>query len=213
MKETGIIMQKIKGNFFIVSAPSGAGKTTLCQRLIADLPDIQLSVSYTTRKPRKGEINDRDYTFIDASEFYRMIESGAFIEWAEVHGNYYGTSRERLEARLVEGIDVVLDIDVQGAKQMRTTCSKGVYIFILPPSLEILMERLQTRMSNSPEDIRRRMKSSVKEIKEYKTYDYVILNDSLDKALTELKAVIIADRVRTERAESHWIKNFNLQEE
>lgn len=206
-------MEKSKGNLFIISAPSGAGKTTLCQRLIADLPDMQLSVSYTTREPRKGEVNNQDYTFISENTFCRMIEDGAFIEWAKVHGNYYGTSRKRLDDMMKKGIDVVLDIDVQGAGQMRRNYSKGIYIFILPPSMDILVERLKTRMSNSLEDISRRMKRARDEIREYKTYDYVILNDAIDKALAELKAIIIADRVRTERAGNQWIKNFNLQEE
>lgn len=206
-------MEKTKGNLFIVSAPSGAGKTTLCRRLLEDLPDMQLSVSYTTREPRKEEVNNRDYTFINENKFCRMIEDCAFIEWAEVHGNYYGTSWKRLEDIMKEGIDAVLDIDVQGARQMRKNYSKGVYIFILPPSMDILVERLKTRRSNSPEDISRRMKRAWDEIREYKTYDYVILNDAIDKALIELKAIVIADRVRTERAENQWIKTFNLQEE
>lgn len=206
-------MEKTKGNLFIVSAPSGAGKTTLCRRLLEDLPDMQLSVSYTTRAPRKGEVNNRDYTFINENTFCRMIEDGDFIEWAKVHGNYYGTSRKRLEDMMRGGIDAVLDIDVQGARQMRRNYSKGVYIFILPPSMDILLERLNIRMSNSPEDISRRMNTARDEIREYKTYDYVILNDAINKALLELKAIVIADRVRTGRAGNRWIKNFNLQEE
>lgn len=201
-------MWKRQGNLFIVSAPSGAGKTTLCHKVAAELPGIRLSVSYTTRKPRKGEVNDRDYTFTDEKNFSRMIERGDFAEWARVHGNFYGTAGKRLADMMHEGVDVILDIDTQGAKQMRKNYKGGAYIFILPPSMDILMKRLKTRMSDSADDINMRIKTATKEIKEYKNYDYVIVNDKLDKALSELKSVIISDRIRAGRLDQEWVKKL-----
>jgi len=200
-------MNRKKGNLFIVSAPSGTGKTTLCRQLIGELPDIGHSVSYTTRSPRPGEVNDRDYTFVDEGEFRKMIEEDEFVEWAKVHGNLYGTSRRRLEEMMGKGLDVLLDVDTQGARHLRMSWENGVYIFLLPPSLDVLRTRLKGRMSDSPEEIDLRMMRSVQEIGEYKNYDYVIVNAVLDEALTELKAVVIAERVRTKRVNPEWIRS------
>ena len=200
-------MNRKKGNLFIVSAPSGTGKTTLCRQLIGELPDIGHSVSYTTRSPRPGEVNDRDYTFVDEGEFRKMIEEDEFVEWAKVHGNLYGTSRRRLEEMMGKCLDVLLDVDTQGARHLRMSWENGVYIFLLPPSLDVLRTRLKGRMSDSPEEIDLRMMRSVQEIGEYKNYDYVIVNAVLDEALTELKAVVIAERVRTKRVNPEWIRS------
>ncbi len=204
------MIRKRNGNLFIVSAPSGAGKTTLCLQLISQLPGIGHSVSYTTRPPRPGEVNDRDYTFVDEGEFRKMIEEDEFVEWAKVHSNLYGTSRKRLEEMMGKGLDMLLDIDTQGARHLRTSYENGVYIFILPPSLDVLRARLEGRMSDSLEEIDLRMKRSVQEIEEYKNYDYVIVNDVFDEALTELKAVVIAERIRTERINLEWIKSVTV---
>ncbi|HET6514741.1 MAG TPA: guanylate kinase [Thermodesulfovibrionales bacterium] len=201
-------MRKRKGSLFIVSAPSGAGKTTLCRELTAVLPDIRHSVSYTTRPPRKGEADNRDYTFVKEEEFRRMIREGAFVEWAVVHGNLYGTSRQRLEEMRKEGIDVILDIDTQGARQLRLNYRDGLYIFVLPPSLDVLKKRLDDRMSNAPDDIKLRMKRAVEEIREYKNYDYVIVNDILAEALSELKAIVLAERVKRENIDPEWVETF-----
>ncbi|HXX57068.1 MAG TPA: guanylate kinase [Thermodesulfovibrionales bacterium] len=201
------MIRKKSGNLFVVSAPSGAGKTTLCRQLISELPDIGHSVSYTTRFPRPREVSDRDYTFVDEGEFRKMIEDNEFVEWAKVHGNLYGTSRKRLYEMMGKGLDVLLDIDTQGARHFRASYENGVYIFILPPSLDVLRARLEGRMSDSPEEIALRMKRSVQEIGEYKNYDYVIVNDVFDEALTELKAVVIAERIKTERVDPEWIRN------
>lgn len=203
MKET---MRKNKGNIFIVSAPSGAGKTTICQKLTELLPDIRHSVSYTTRLQRNGEVNDRDYTFVNESEFLKMADAGEFVEWAKVHGNLYGTSKRRLEEMMDLGINVVLDIDTQGAKQIRGCYDDGVYIFILPPSMETLRERLEKRMSNSPDEIEVRMKRAVDEIREYKNYDYVIVNNDIEKALEELKAIVTAESKKTDKADHQLIR-------
>lgn len=203
MKET---MRKNKGNIFIVSAPSGAGKTTICQKLTELFPDIRHSVSYTTRLQRNGEVNDRDYTFVNESEFLKMAEAGEFVEWAKVHGNLYGTSKRRLKEMMDQGINVVLDIDTQGAKQIRGCYDDGVYIFILPPSMETLRERLEKRMSNSPDEIELRMKRAADEIREYKNYDYVIVNNDIEKALEELKAIVTAESKKTDKIDHQLMR-------
>jgi len=185
--------RKNRGRLFIVSAPSGTGKTTLCQNLSSIIQNLRHSVSYTTRPMRHGEVNNRDYTFIKEDVFRRMVRRDEFIEWAEVHGNLYGTSRKRLEAMLDKGIDVILDVDTQGARQIRKKYKDGIYIFILPPSLRALKERLKKRMCNSKEEIQRRLKRTVYEIREYKKYDYVIINAVFDTAIEEMKAIISSE--------------------
>lgn len=200
---------KNKGILFIVSAPSGAGKTTLCQKISSMVPNLIHSVSYTTRPPRSGEVNGRDYTFIDEDEFRHMIEEDEFAEWAKVHGHLYGTSRKRLEEMMEAGIDVILDIDTQGAMQIKEKYSEGIYIFILPPSMKVLVERLEKRMCNSKDEITKRLKSAIDEIKDYKNYDYVIVNDIFEKALREIEAIIISERARTYKIDPLWIEeNF-----
>lgn len=201
--------RKNRGRLFIVSAPSGAGKTTLCQDLSSVMPNLKHSVSYTTRGRRPGEVNNRDYTFIKDNVFRMMVERDEFVEWAEVHGNLYGTSRKRLEAMLNKGIDVILDVDTQGARQTRKKYKGGIYIFILPPSLRALKERLKKRMCNSKEEIRRRLKRAVDEIREYKKYDYVIINAMFDTAIEEMKTIISSEKLRTDNIDPLWVKkNF-----
>jgi guanylate kinase len=200
-----------RGNLFIVSAPSGAGKTSLCQKLTSDMPAVRHSVSFTTRKLRQGEVNDRDYTFVDEDEFLKMAEAGEFAEWARVHGNLYGTSKKRLEALRNEGIHIILDIDTQGAKEIRKAYDDGIYIFILPPSLNALKERLEKRMSNSAEEIALRLKRATEEIKNYTWYDYAIINNTFDEALSQLKAIVIAEDHRTKKIDPQWVeKNFKI---
>jgi guanylate kinase len=200
---------KNKGILFVVSGPSGAGKTTLYREAASSLPNLKHSVSYTTRLPRPGEVNDRDYTFINRDEFKGMIDRAEFAEWAEIHGKLYGTSKKRLEETMDSGIDAILDIDVQGAEQLKKKYQGGVYIFVLPPSLEALGERLQKRMVNSKEEIEKRLKVAAKEIKRYREYDYVIVNNILEDALKELSAIIISKRVSTERVDPQLIEmNF-----
>ncbi len=201
----------MKGNVFIISAPSGAGKTTLCKEIIRIMPDTRFSVSYTTRRPRPGEIDGKDYIFVNEDTFKRMIENDEFAEWAEVHGNYYGTSMKALNDIIESGQDVILDIDVQGAQQMRDRFGTGVYIFVLPPSLDVLRKRLEERGQNSLEEIERRVRKAVEEIREYKKYDYVIVNDVFEDALNALRAIIIAEGKRVNRIDDAWIeKTFNL---
>ncbi len=205
------MQRKTKGSIFVISAPSGAGKTTICKKLIRRDPNIRQSVSFTTRGPRKGETDGVDYTFIGEKAFRRMIERNEFIEWAEVHSNFYGTSRKRLEGLLRSGVDVLLDIDTQGARQIRNALDGGVFIFILPPSIRVLRERLQNRKSNTREDMERRLRRAAVEIKDYIMYDYVIVNDLLRDALRRLEAVITAERLSSNRIDPKWIKDNFLK--
>lgn len=194
---------------FIISAPSGAGKTTLCDTIIREMPGLRESVSFTTRRPRTGEVADRDYTFISEQEFRSMIDRGDFVEWAVVHGNFYGTSRSRLEGIRNDGLDVMLDIDVQGARQIRESYSGGVYIFVLPPSMEALRDRLERRGSNTRDDMERRLARAAEEIRHYEMFDYVIVNDVIEDAVKNLGSVIKAERLRRVNIDREWLKkNF-----
>ena len=179
-------MKRKKGLLFVVSAPSGAGKTSLCRAITDSLEKLTHSISTTTRKPRPGEIDGRDYHFVSQERFREMIQAGDFAEWAEVHSNYYGTSRRVLDDLISKGLDVILDIDTQGAKQIKAKYDTAVFIFILPPSLDILEERLRNRKSDHEDEIRKRMQRSREEIRDYAMYDYIIVNRDFDRALTEL---------------------------
>jgi len=196
------------GGIFVVSAPSGAGKTTLCKQLVKTVDNIRTSVSFTTRQPRPGEIPDEDYNFVGEKEFRAMIDRGDFVEWARVHGNFYGTSRLKLEELVSAGYDVLLDIDTQGARQIRKVFDNAVSIFILPPSMKELKHRLEGRMSNSAEDMNRRLQRAVDEIMEYKMNDYVIVNDVINTSLKKLEAIIIAERLRSGKIDPQWIQNI-----
>ncbi|NOZ25299.1 MAG: guanylate kinase [Nitrospirae bacterium] len=202
----------MKGSIFIVSAPSGAGKTTLCKRLTEVMPRIVHSISYTTRQAREGEVDGRDYFFVDESRFMKMVGAGEFLEWAEVHGNLYGTSRTRLFETVQEGIDVILDIDTQGAAQIRQKGIDATFIFVLPPSMDILKERLSSRRTDSEDVIARRLEKAREEIGDYRLYDYVIVNDRLDVALNELGSVVLSKRLHISRVDHGWIKEtFGLE--
>jgi guanylate kinase len=185
----------VAGNLFIVAAPSGAGKTTLVRRLLEREPAIRLSISFTTRAPRPGEADGRDYNFVTVDAFRGMIAHGDFLEWAEVHGNYYGTSREWIAGRLAEGADVLLEIDWQGAQQVRDQFPAAIGIFVLPPSLEELKRRLAGRGTDSAEVIERRLAAAAAEMRHAGEFDYVIINDRLEQALAELCAVAQAARL------------------
>ena len=191
---------------FIVSAPSGAGKTTICKKISETLDNLRSSVSFTTREARRGEVDGEDYIFVTEKRFRNMIAKGEFVEWAEVHGNLYGTSRKRLEKIIASGHDVILDIDTQGARQIRKTYGNGVFIFILPPSMTELRNRLEKRMSNTREDRERRLKRAVEEIREYKMYDYVIVNDLLTGSLRKFEAIVLAERQRSAKKDAAWIE-------
>lgn len=188
------------GNLYIISAPSGAGKSSLINALLADQPrsEVQLSISHTTRNPRPGEENGVHYYFTDHAEFKALIEKGHFLEWAEVFGNYYGTSLPMIEKSLEQGIDVFLDIDWQGARQIREKLPNVKTIFILPPSKAELEKRLIGRGQDSAETIAKRMDKAISEMSHYDEFDYVIVNDDFETALAELKSILVAERLKRE---------------
>ncbi|KTD65817.1 guanylate kinase [Legionella santicrucis] len=187
------------GNLFIVAAPSGGGKTSLVRRLVETLDSIEVSVSHTTRSMRPGEQHGKDYFFVDEKEFACMIDDCAFLEYARVFNHLYGTSMVQITKRLHEGIDVVLDIDWQGAQQIRRSFPDAVSIFIVPPSLEALKQRLLNRRQDKDEVISDRMKKAQDELSHYPEFDYLIVNDNFERAAMELGAIVLANRLRIER--------------
>ncbi|MES1981539.1 MAG: guanylate kinase [Pseudomonadota bacterium] len=189
----------MSGNLFIVSAPSGAGKTSLVNALLRTNKDIDVSVSYTTRAPRPGETEGQEYHFVSRATFVSMLEHGDFLESAEVYGNLYGTSQSWIELEIANGRDILLEIDWQGAAQVRRTFPDSISIFILPPSLEALEKRLKGRGQDSPETIARRMHAAQEDIAHVAEFDYVIINDQLEEALQQFNAIVIAAGLRRDR--------------
>ena len=183
------------GNLYVVAAPSGAGKTTLVRMLLDSESAVHLSISFTTRSPRPGEQNGREYHFVDAETFRGMIDRHEFLEWAEVHGNFYGTSKKWIADQLTGGNDVLLEIDWQGAQQVRQLFPEAIGIFILPPSMDELTRRLTGRGTDSAEVIARRLAAAQAEMRHVGEFDYVIINDRLEQALDELRAVVCASRL------------------
>jgi guanylate kinase len=190
------VSTQFPGNLFVVAAPSGAGKSTLVNALLGCDPRIQLSVSFTTRAPRGAEVDGRDYVFIGRDEFQRHIDRGEFLEWAEVHGNLYGTSRRWLEQRMSDGTDVLLEIDWQGAAQVKAQFDNAVMIFILPPSFEELRRRLTNRAEDSAEVIENRLREARVELAQARNFDFIILNQDFTHALDDLRQVVAAQRLR-----------------
>jgi guanylate kinase len=188
-----------RGTLFVVSAPSGAGKTTLCREARLRLPDLAYSVSYTTRAPRPGEIEGTDFVFVSEPEFRALQQSGEFAEWATVHGNLYGTRARVLEAALAEGHDVLLDIDTQGAAQLRARYAEAVLVFIVAPSMDELAQRLRERRSDVESDIARRLVRAREEVVLWRSYDYLVVNRDQKDAADQLTAIIMAERCRTRR--------------
>jgi len=184
----------MKGRLFIISAPSGAGKSTLCKKLRAHYPHIQYSVSYTTRNPRTNECNGIDYNFISCDQFKQNIQENQWAEWACVHDNYYGTSREQIETCLATGQDVLLEIDVQGMKQICDKFSDAITIFIKPPSIDVLKKRLESRGTDSPDVIEKRLKNAIHEMTFEHLYKHCIVNDDLETASRELIALFSKDK-------------------
>jgi guanylate kinase len=194
-------MQLIKrrGTLVVVSAPSGAGKTTLCHEVRTLVPDLYYSVSYTTRAPRHGETNGTDFLFVTEGAFTAMRARDEFAEWAEVHGHLYGTPAKALESALGRGLDVLLDIDTHGARQLRQRYPEAVSVFIMAPSMAELEARLRERNSNSPGDIARRLSRAKEEIAAWRQYDYLIINRDVKDAVDQLATIIQAERCRTSR--------------
>ena len=190
---------KKKGLLFVVSAPSGTGKTTLCRAMLKIFPHLHFSVSYTTRSKRPGDKHGKDYYFISREDFQMMIDRGDFVEWAEIYGHRYGTAKTILERIREEGRDVILDIDGQGARQVRDQVLQGIFIFILPPSREELQRRLSRRRTEGKAALEERLRKAKAEMAEARWYDYIIVNDELGKAQDQLQAIILAEHCRRER--------------
>jgi guanylate kinase len=190
-----------RGMLVVVSSPSGGGKGTLIRRALKRVPNLGYSVSFTTRAAREGEVGGRDYFFVSVDEFQQKIEAGDFLEWASVHGNLYGTSYVQIQRELIEGHDIILEIDVQGAASVRKLVDDVVSVFILPPTFEILHARLEARGSEHPADLALRLKNSRGEVEHYREFQYVIINDDADQAASQLTSIIYAERARVERQE------------
>ena len=188
-----------RGQLFIVSAPSGTGKTTLAERLVQLVPDLALSRSFTSRAPRTGELDGVDYNFISRDRFESMIAGGEFLEWADVFGNLYGTSVATTEQSLASGQDLVLVIDVQGARQVRTQTAASVGIFVLPPSFPVLEERLRGRSQDTEAQMQDRLAVARREVSAVSDYDYVVVNDDVESAVGRLRAIVDAERARLRR--------------
>ncbi len=193
------LKKKGSGLVFILSAPSGAGKTTLIRKVMEELSGLEFSVSYTTRPPRAGEVEGRDYHFVTPSLFKKMVEKGDFLEWAEVLGNYYGTRVPNLKELDSEERDLILDIDIQGAQKILREVDRAIAIFILPPSPKVLQERLVKRGLDAPEIIQRRLANAKKEMEVAHRYHYLIVNERLEEAVEILKTIILAERCRREK--------------
>ena len=201
------------GNLIVVAAPSGAGKSSLVKALLELDSHVHLSVSHTTRAPRGQEKHGRDYYFASQSEFDAMVQSNAFVEWAHVHGNRYGTSKKAIEERIAQGNDVVLEIDFQGALQIKQVFANAVLIFILPPSWEELRSRLERRGEDTPEVIEVRLKNAAEEMAQVSKFDFVIINELFERALFDLKAIVHAQRLKyaaQRRARADTFQSLNI---
>ena len=204
-----------RGLLFVVSAPSGTGKTTVVERLVQVVPDLAMSRSYTSRAARAGELNGVDYNFITRARFEQMAAAGTFLEWADVFGNLYGTCAADAEAELDAGRDLVLVIDVQGARQVRSRCPDTVGVFVLPPSFDTLEQRLRNRSMDSEEAMQRRLRTARAEVAAFTEYDYVIVNDELDTCVDRLRAIVVAERARlrsTRAAAERIVETFRRKD-
>ena len=186
---------------FIISAPSGSGKSTLVHRIMQSVPRLVFSISYTTRPPRGTEVNGVDYVFISRPEFLACLDRGEFLEYAEVFGNFYGTHRSTFEQAAHQGNDLVLDIDVQGARQLKVAIPEAISVFVLPPSREVLEQRLRARSQDSEEVIQRRLKGAAEEVRNYTQYDYVLINREIEESAARLASIVRAERLRKARME------------
>ena len=200
------------GVLVVVSGPSGVGKSTLCKNIVTQVPGTTLSVSCTTRSPRPGERDGVEYYFVDGARFQELVQEEAFVEWAEVYGHQYGTLKQPLFETLRKGIDVLLDIDAQGAKQIMERFAGAVYVFVAPPSLDVLRNRLWRRASETPEAIELRLRKASDEIANFKAYHYFVQNEELLQATKELESIILAERVKTNRFDPEWLVENGLVE-
>lgn len=189
----------MKGNLFIITSPSGGGKGTLIKKVLPSVEGLSYSVSYTTRERREGEIDGVHYFFVDADRFKELVAGDEFLEYAVVHGNFYGTSRSQVERETDEGHDIILEIDVQGAENVQQRMPGAIGIFILPPSYEVLKERLTERNTETAADLEVRLKNAREEVREVFEFDYVVVNDEVERAAAELRSIILAERLRRDR--------------
>ena len=205
-----MIKEKKRGLLIVVSGPSGAGKDTVCNRLVEEQRNVWISISMTSREPRKGEVNGKNYFFITKEEFEEKINNEAFLEYAVYNNQYYGTPKSKIEEKLSNGIDVILVIDIQGALKIKEQIEETLFIFILPPSMEELKKRLIERNTETKEKILERFKTAYNEINEIKKYNYVVVNDRVDYAVDKVKAIIKAEKCRVDRIEEIYL---NTKEE
>lgn len=201
-------MIKDNGNglLIVISGPSGAGKGTICKRIIDEMDNIKLSISMTSRDKRGAEVDGVDYYFVSKEEFEKRIENNEFLEYAIVHNNkYYGTPKSKMEENLKEGISVILEIDIQGALKVKELVKNAIFIFIMPPSMKILKERLINRNTETEDKILERFKTAYKEINEYKKYNYVVVNDNIEEAVEKVKSIILSEKCRVDRIEDIYL--------
>ena len=187
-----------KGNLIVISGPSGAGKGTICKALLEREDNLYISVSATTRSPREGEVDGVNYYFLTQEEFKKKVDNNEFLEWAEVHGNYYGTPKFNVEEMINEGKNIILEIDVQGALNVKKNCEDGVFIFILPPSMEELKRRIIARGSETPESLIKRFKTAYEEINYISKYNYAVINDDLEEAVQKVQNILYAENCRVD---------------
>lgn len=192
-------MSSHPGNVFVLSAPSGTGKSTLAKRLVAEVPELDFSISFTTRAPRAGEVHGKDYFFVDAATFDRMIAEGGLVEWVEVYGHKYGTGKAWITEHLATGRDILLDIETQGARNVHAAMPEAVMVFLIPPSAEELASRLRKRGRDPEDEIQVRLDHARHELSQFPSYDYLVINDTLDRAYRDLESIVLATRARRER--------------
>lgn len=199
---SGTRVMAARGILFVVSSPSGGGKGTLIQRVLKTVPGLSYSVSYTTRAPRGGEVDGREYFFVAPEKFEAMVAANEFLEWARVHENLYGTARQQVAHEISEGRDIILEVDVQGAASVRKLMEDSVNVFILPPSYEVLRDRLVSRGTDSNDSLQLRLRNAPQELKHYSAFDYVIINDDVNRAAAQLGSIVDAERAKRERQEN-----------
>lgn len=198
-RDANILTTESRGILFVVSSPSGGGKGTLIRRVLNKVPDLSYSVSFTTRTPRSGEVDGREYFFVTPEKFGEMVASNEFLEWAHVHGKQYGTGHRQLNREISEGRDIILEVDVQGAASVRELVDDAVSVFILPPSFAILKQRLIARGTDSAEELDLRLRNAPTELEHYSNFQYVVINDDADRAAEQLASIVYAERARLSR--------------